>query len=163
MHGMRFLGMKTIKGTVSRVLKKLILATLVVTQIQIDVQAAHINSQGLGEVLLYPFYTVEGGHQTLVSVVNTTNKTKAVKVRFREAKNAWTVFELNLYMSPWDVWVAALVESDSGGVKLLVPDTSCTLPDKLNDTEFKTININDEADGDKALRVREGYLEIGNH
>jgi hypothetical protein len=43
--------------------------------------AVNVNPDGLGQVLLYPYYTVNGGNSTLVSIVNTTDQAKAVKVR----------------------------------------------------------------------------------
>ena len=50
--------------------------------------AVNINPDGLGEVLIYPYYTVNGGLNTLFSVVNTTDTVKAVKVRFMDSKNS---------------------------------------------------------------------------
>ena len=37
-------------------------------------QAVHVNSDGLGQTLIYPFYTTEGGQDTLINVVNTTDE-----------------------------------------------------------------------------------------
>ena len=68
--------------------------------------AVYLNPDGLGSVLIYPYYTVNGGNATLLSVVNTTNEGKAVKVRFLEAYNSREVLDFNLYLSPFDVWVA---------------------------------------------------------
>lgn len=90
--------------------------------------AVNLNPDGLGQVLLYPYYTVRGGNDTLISVVNTTNDVKAVKVRFIEALNSREVLDFNLYMSPFDVWVAALTENETGGAQLLTSDTTCTVP-----------------------------------
>ena len=39
-------------------------------------QAVNINPDGLGQVLIYPYYTVNAGNQTLLSVVNTTETRK---------------------------------------------------------------------------------------
>ena len=50
--------------------------------------AVFVNPEGHGQVLIYPYYTVEGGHDTYINLVNTTNETKAVKVRFVEAMTA---------------------------------------------------------------------------
>ena len=50
-------------------------------------QAVHISPNGTGQVLLFPYYTVRNGFSTLVSVTNTQNNTKAVKVRFLEGMN----------------------------------------------------------------------------
>jgi len=49
-------------------------------------QAANLSSNGVGQALVFPYYTVNGGQQTLLSVVNTSLIGKVVKVRFREAK-----------------------------------------------------------------------------
>ena len=56
-------------------------------------QAVNVSENGLGNVLIYPYYTVKkdingNSYNTLMSVVNTTASTKAVKVRFREGKNS---------------------------------------------------------------------------
>ncbi len=91
-------------------------------------QAVNMNPDGLGQVLLYPYYTANDGNQTILSVVNTTSNAKAVKVRFLEGFNSREVLDFNLYMSEYDVWVAAITANDEGGAKLLIPDTSCTVP-----------------------------------
>lgn len=93
------------------------------------VSAVGVNGDGLGEALLYPYYTARGGNNTLLSVVNTTTNAKAVKVRFREAKNSEDVLDFNLYLSPYDVWTAAVVQNGAGA-RLITGDASCTAPPK---------------------------------
>ena len=90
-------------------------------------QAVNMNPDGLGQVLIYPYYTSNDGNQTLLSVVNTTAEAKAVKVRFLEGFNSREVLDFNLYMSREDVWVAAIAD-DEGTPTLYIPDTSCTVP-----------------------------------
>ena len=90
-------------------------------------QAVNINPDGLGQVLVYPYYTVNGGNITVLSVVNTTADAKAVKVRFMEGQNSQEVLDFNLYMSAYDVWAAAIVD-DAGTPTLVVNDSSCTVP-----------------------------------
>jgi hypothetical protein len=68
-------------------------------------QAVNLNPDGLGQVLLYPYYTTNAGNATLLSVVNTTDSAKAVKVRFKEGYNSREVLDFNMYMSAYDVWV----------------------------------------------------------
>ena len=57
------------------------------------------NPEGTGEVLLFPFYDAENGNATNMHIVNTTEKVKAVKVRFLEYKASYEVLDFNLYLS----------------------------------------------------------------
>src|SRR6476646_1978383 len=68
--------------------------------------AVNINPDGLGQVLIYPYYTTNAGQATLLSVVNTTAVGKAVKVRFLEGYNSREVLDFNLFLSKYDVWTA---------------------------------------------------------
>ena len=70
--------------------------------------AVDLNPDGLGQVLLYPYYTVNNDQNTLLSVVNTTSVGKAVKVRFLEGYNSREVLDFNLFLSPFDVWAATV-------------------------------------------------------
>ncbi len=141
-------------------------------------QAVNLNPDGLGQVLLYPYYTVNGGNDTLMSVVNTTDQVKAVKVRFLESKNTREVLDFNLYLSPFDVWTAALTsDSADGEMLVLTADTSCTVPiidgvqgtgsqreGTINGVPFvgaSTIRLNEFTGVDSSdARTREGHFEI---
>ncbi len=98
--------------------------------------AVYVNPDGLGQVLLYPYYTVRAktsgpfaGAQfnTLLSVVNSTASAKAVKVRFLENLNSREVLDFNLYLSHNDVWTAAVVPTGDGA-GVVTQDKSCTDP-----------------------------------
>ncbi|HET9032422.1 MAG TPA: hypothetical protein VFN25_05915 [Dokdonella sp.] len=96
--------------------------------------AVNLNPDGLGQVLIYPYYTVNSNGsgdnlQTLFSVVNTTNQGKAIKVRFVEGYNSREVRDFHVYLSPYDVWTANLFKlPDSDAANLLTDDNSCTVP-----------------------------------
>ncbi len=125
-------------------------------------QAVNLNPDGLGQVLVYPYYTVNGGNLTLLSVVNTTDYAKAVKVRFLESQNSREVLDFNMYMSPWDVWVAAI--ADNGGTPtLFIDDTTCTVPYLYGDfggsQAFLTFNLDDGGPMDIS-RTAEGHFEM---
>ena len=93
--------------------------------------AVNLNPDGLGEVLIYPYYTVNGDNDTFISVVNTTNLTKAVKVRFLEANNSNEVLDFNLYLSPFDVWTAVITRepgNEDGAAVVATQDVNCTVP-----------------------------------
>jgi hypothetical protein len=126
--------------------------------------AVNVNPDGLGEVLLYPYYTVRNDTNTLLSITNTTNKVKAVKVRFLEGKNSREVIDFNLYLSPYDMWTAALSTADDGGTKLTTSDNSCTVPAIPSaGIPFRNYEYSGQkADGedDSLDRTQEGYVEI---
>lgn len=96
--------------------------------------AVNLNPDGLGQVLIYPYYTVNAGNDTAITVVNTTNQGKAVKVRILEGRNSREVLDFNLYLSRFDVWTATIFSvptglNGAGGAALLTTDRSCTAPD----------------------------------
>jgi hypothetical protein len=124
--------------------------------------AVNVNHEGLGEVLLYPYYTVRNGNSTLISVVNTTTAAKVVKVRFIEGKNSSEVLDFNLWLSPNDVWTAAVVATPTGA-GLVSGDTSCTNP-AVNTgavVPFRnTAFLGDRPELRGLDRTREGYVEL---
>ena len=146
--------------------------------------AVNLNPDGLGQVLIYPYYTVNGGNSTLVSIVNTTGFGKAVKVRFVEGRNSREVLDFNLYLSPYDVWVGAvseLVDGDGASPAILqTNDNSCTVPNIKTNTllpvkngmryaafrNYQYVNLapvgaNYNDAGPNGLdRTREGHLEM---
>ncbi|CAG0961417.1 hypothetical protein BURK2_00757 [Burkholderiales bacterium] len=136
--------------------------------------AVHVNPQGQGQVLLFPYYTVreaEGGaFNTLLSVVNTTGSAKSVKLRFREGRNARETLDLNVYLSPYDIWTAALVPT-AAGAALKTADSSCTTPTQLAAAGREFVNSAYSGLGPTGTpawdgspqdldRGREGYFEI---
>jgi len=103
--------------------------------------AVNVNPDGLGQVLIYPYYTVNtdgrgNAFNSLISVVNSTGSAKSVKVRFLEGKDSREVLDFNLFLSKYDVWTAAVIPSPSinpgpgllGGATVITNDQSCTIP-----------------------------------
>jgi len=128
-------------------------------------QAVNLNPDGLGQALIYPYYTTRNdaagnAYNSLLSVVNTTASVKAVKVRFLEGKNSREVLDFNLFLSPKDVWTTAIVQMGSGaGIK--TTDVSCTLP-AIPAAGKAFVNFAYTADGAGSGldRTNEGYVEI---
>ena len=125
--------------------------------------AVFVNNEGHGQALIYPFYTVEGGHDTYINLVNTTDEFKAVKVRFVEAMNSQEVLDFNLYLSPQDHW-SAVVYADGEGASVKTADTTCTVPVGLSTGDavpFRNFTYQTDAAPFRGLdRTREGYVEI---
>ena len=131
--------------------------------------AVDLNPDGLGQVLIYPYYTVNKSQDSLFSVVNTdAMHGKAVKVRFLEGYNSREVLDFNLYLSPNDVWTARVSQrSDAGGAAVFTNDHSCTYPSiPTTGQDFRSTAYAGgsvfPADGGptSVTRTREGYLEL---
>jgi len=137
--------------------------------------AVNLNPDGLGQVLLYPYYSARGGNDTLISIVNTTDNAKSVKVRFLEALNSREVLDFNLYMSEFDVWVAAITGNSAGGGSLIIPDSSCTVPyffgqgtfadetqrfGSVDFVDFAYTGPNDDSGPQGIERTASGYIEV---
>lgn len=119
-----------------------------------------VNGNGLGDVLLYPLYTADAGNDTYISVTNTTDKIKAVKVRMLEHKNSKEVLDFNLYLSPYDMWSAAITLDASGNPVIKTYDTSCTVG-RVTTQGIAFRNSEYSADSDKSLaRAKIGHIEL---
>lgn len=128
----------------------------------IPAQAAlDIAEDGVGHILLVPYYTVQDGNDTLLNIVNTDKEIgKAVKVRFRSALDSDDVFDFHVYLSPADMWSARIsLNPDTGVARLETPDNSCTRPANV-EQDFVTGRLADQNGVTKAMQTREGYIEI---
>jgi hypothetical protein len=139
-------------------------------------QAVEVSGTGLAQVLVFPYYTVKGPEQaqfnTLISIVNTTASTKAVKVRFREGKASQEVLDFNVFLSPYDVWVGYLnrdLEPVGGGsvptlgTVIHTPDNTCTKGKIVGTSgvEFRPDSyLGDRVKDNSLERLREGYIEM---
>jgi len=134
-------------------------------------QAVNVNPDGLGQALIYPYYTTNGPgvggtlapYNSLLSVVNSTGSGKVVKVRFIESRNSKEVLDFNLWLSPYDVWTAAIIPSGAGA-GIFSTDLSCTTPPVSASASSPTNFVNFAYVGDPELqtlaRTKEGYVEI---
>ena len=97
-------------------------------------EAVYLNPNGTGQVLVYPYYTVQSASgnafNTYLSVVNTTTRAKAVKVRVLEGKTSAEVLDFNLFLSANDMWTAAIVPGATAtdAARMITTDNSCTNP-----------------------------------
>lgn len=120
--------------------------------------ALTVAQDGVGHINVLPYYTVQNGNMTLISIANTDQTNgKAVKVRFRGAQFSDDVFDFQVFLSPADVWTAA-VTLEGNVARLATTDKSCTLPANVNQA-FVTARL---LDANKTEGTREGYVEIIN-
>ncbi len=139
-----------------------------------NAQAVNVSPDGRGQVLLYPYYTTRADgagnpYGTLLSVVNANGSAKAVRVRFLEGKNSREVLDFNLFLSPFDVWTAAILpDPTTGGAKIGTIDSSCTLPAFSASPTAPYASFgnagyagaNNDGAGTSLDRTKEGYFEI---
>jgi hypothetical protein len=145
-------------------------------------QAVNINPDGLGQLLIYPYYTTNGDNLTVLSVVNTTANAKAVKVRFLESENSQEVLDFNLYMSAYDVWTAAIMpqpEVSTGGdlscddptddeitvcegprLEIAPDENTCIVPDFGKTQSFLPFAFANDGGTQDHARMNEGHFEI---
>jgi len=130
--------------------------------------AVHVNPEGTGQVLIYPYYSVTNGLNTTYSVVNTTDQVKAIKVRFLEGQHSREVLDFNVYLSPYDVWVGALVpfQSTLGGHNgentgaHATNDASCAPLLNKAGQQFLPYEIDKDAPQNNMQRTTDGHFEI---
>jgi hypothetical protein len=134
--------------------------------------AVNVNPNSLGQVLIYPYYTVNNdgrgnAFNSLISVVNSTASAKAVKVRFLEGKDSREVLDFNLFLSKFDVWTAAIIPSPvTAGGRVQTNDQSCTIPSNtllqagVDFVNFAYTGSADDGGGTGLERTKEGYVEM---
>ncbi|MCU7941718.1 MAG: hypothetical protein KZQ87_03475 [Candidatus Thiodiazotropha sp. (ex Cardiolucina cf. quadrata)] len=125
--------------------------------------AVHINQDRTGQVVLFPYYTVStkssSNFITNFTVTNTTSQYKVVRVRLLDSLIGADLLNINLYLSPYDVWNATLRKNpDTGLPNLITEDESCTYPSKAGlqagiDVQNPYTGITDD-------NLTEGYVEI---
>ena len=125
-----------------------------------------LSESGAGHMLLVPYFSTQNGNATLLSLINMDETNgKAVKVRFRGALNGDSVYDLQVFLAPGDVWTANVSQNAEGLSYLTTTDNTCTKPTQkaVNSTPFSTARLNP---ADSALELangtREGYIEIIN-
>jgi hypothetical protein len=90
-------------------------------------QAVNVAANNQGQVLIFPYYTVNSGWSTLFGITNTSGSVVAAKVRFHEAYNSRDVFDFVIILSPQDVWTGWVTQNASGTPSIFTEDRSCTV------------------------------------
>jgi hypothetical protein len=150
------------------------LAALGLLCVAVSAQSAmYLDASGRGQVLIFPYYTVNAGQSTLLTVVNDSDKGKLVYVRASEGMNDRKVLDFSLFLAPHDTWAGAVFALDgSGGANLVTDDTSCSaplirqssnlpqLPDGRHYASFQAANYQNDNGPTDVTRTREGFVEV---
>lgn len=129
-----------------------------------DTRDIAVTQGGTGHSLVVPYFNAQNGNMTVLHVVNTdTVHGKLAKVRFRSAANSDDILDFQVFLSPGDVWTAAVTAAANGVAQLTTADGTCTLPALAKGVpqSFVTDRLSDKV-GDIANQTREGYVEIFN-
>ena len=128
--------------------------------------AVYVNSEGRGEALIIPYYSVNNSLNTVVSLVNTRDTAKAVKINIREGLNGHAVLSYNVYLDGNDTWTFVMggINSTVAGVEgqpsgaMASSDNSCAPLTNKGMSEFSPAP---PVYGPiQVQRVREGFIEI---
>lgn len=133
--------------------------------------AVRLDPDGMGQVLIYPYYTVRNGNQTVYTVTNHTDRHKVLQVVMSEGRNGREVLGFNVFLAPYDSWSATTFSMDGDKAFLMPGDASCTypqfdmdmLPDGRGYTSLVTFRFNGlyrDAGPANSDRTREGYISI---
>lgn len=91
--------------------------------------AVRLDPDGLGQVLIYPYYTVRSGNQTIYTVTNHTDRHKVLQVVMNEGRNGRPVLAFNVFVAPYDSWSATTFALGTTDETFLLPgDAACTYP-----------------------------------
>ncbi len=139
-----------------------------------NIAAVEMGMQGLGQVLIFPYYTTRADNDTILSINNTTEDVKAIKLQVLEGDNGQIVHSLNMYLGPFDVWTAGITLNSEGIPAIRSFDESCTVT--AADGELMPLSAfgvagqtfsSEQFTGDNADdgrqsvdRLREGYIQV---
>ncbi len=111
-----------------------------------------------GDMALIPYYTVQPGFSTGISVTNNSDRTQVLKIRMRRATDAMGALDFNLVLSPHDTWSGSLSAIEEAGpltglpvIKLFTDDSSCTVPSNAGSLTMPEIF---------RVGAEEGYIEL---
>ena len=115
-------------------------------------QAVHLGESGQGDALILPYWTTQGGNDTLLTLRNSHDAPVAIKVRVLGADGV-ELHAFNLYLDARVTWAAGFAHfDDAPRLFSRDPSSSCTLPILAQEAPFGTPQFE--------LSAGHGYLEI---
>lgn len=131
-------------------------------------QAVVLSATGVGQALIYPYYTVNKSQDTYLSISNAGYMGVVAKINILEGHAGRPALDLVVYLAGHDNWSAVITQaSDGGGAVLRTMDRSCTTPAiPAAGLPFTSAGFDGSgglpADGGPAdiTRTREGSIEV---
>ncbi len=128
--------------------------------------ALEVTRAGVGHALVVPYFNAQNGNMTVLHVTNTDQANgKVAKVRFRSASNSDDLLDFQVFLSPGDVWTAAVVADANGLAQIVTADNTCTVPALASGVPQSFNNSTARLPGyltetQRNALTREGYVEI---
>ena len=115
-------------------------------------------TSNLSDLVIVPYYTTRDSWTTGLHIRNNSDETQVIKFRLRRGTDSADVMDINLVLSPRDVWAANINDDNKEGiVTLTTTDNSCTVPvvepDSKGVRSFQVPSLGREAS-------QEGYIEV---
>jgi len=146
----------------------LALALAAAGSLAMPAHAINLAPDGKGDRLIFPYYTVRNGFDTLLSVTNTSAYTVLANLELRESRNGRSVGVFMLVLSPRDVWTGA-VTGNGGGAVVRSFDKTCIYspdfvagPNGSTQSALTTVAYADpvsDQGGTGLDRLQEGFVE----
>ena len=153
-------------------MKRKIAIAAVASAFSLGAHAMVLAPRDTGQVLVFPYYTANGGNNTLIAVANTTDNGKAVKVRFHEGYDGRGVLDFDVYIPPHGEWTASVAAhgDDSVPATLASGGSACTVP-SFTTIDFSAASYagentatgptgNSDGGPTTADRTREGHFDV---
>ena len=127
--------------------------------------ALAVTAGGVGHALVVPYFNAQNGNMTVLHITNTDQTNgKVAKVRFRSASNSDDLLDFQVFLSPGDVWTAAVTADANGLAQITTADNTCTVPalttESFNNSTSRLPGYLTEAQ--RTALTREGYVEVFN-
>lgn len=128
-----------------------------------------LDAHGLGQGLLFPYFTTNNGQTTLINLQNTTSQAKALKIRILESHAGAETLTFNVYMPPFGQWSGALTLTDGGAGSPPIPASllpsptngGCTQPAfPVTGEPLKPFAFDGDNGPQGTPRTREGSVEV---
>ena len=119
--------MKNRKKTLSRALKSLAVASAMGFTASAAAQM-ELSTDGTGDVLIFPYYSVSGGEWTEFAIHNGSDHSKALGLRVREGLGGNDAIDFHIYLAAGQTFEGRLYYGEMGGAEIGGKIGVCTVP-----------------------------------
>ena len=119
--------MKIRKNTLSRALRSLVVASVMGFTASVAAQMK-VSTDGTGDALIFPYYSVSGGQWTEFAIHNGADHSKALGLRVREGLGGNDAIDFHIYLAAGQTFEGRMMFGDMGGAEIGGKIGTCTVP-----------------------------------